>query len=95
MRVDSTGARAMAARWGVLVDGLDATVAPTGLGLSCQPSAAAVNGAHVEVAAFTGRLAAQVAARATGVGEAATRYIANEAESAADLNAVAQSVTTV
>lgn len=95
MRVDSAGVKAMAARWGVLVDGLDSTAAATGLGLSCQPSAAAVNGAHVDVAAFTARLAAQVRARAIGVGQADTRYIANEAESATDFAAVAPSVTSV
>lgn len=85
----------MAARWGALVDGLDGTTAPTGLGLSCQSSAAAVNAAHVEVAAFTARLAAQVRTRATGVGQAATLYVANEAESATDFAAVAPSVTSV
>lgn len=95
MRVDSAGLRAMAARWGVLVDGLDGTAAPTGLGLSCQPSAAAVDYAHVEVGAFTAELAAQVRARATGVGQADTRYVANEAESATDFAAVAPSVTSV
>jgi hypothetical protein len=95
MRVDSAGVRAMAARWGALVDGLDRSAAPIGLGLSCQPSAAAVNGAHVDVAAFTAELAAQVGARATRVGQADTRYVANEAESATDFAAVAQSVTSV
>lgn len=95
MRVDSAGLRAMAARWGVLVDGLDRTAAPTGLGLSCQPSAAAVHGAHMDVAAFTAGLAAQVRARAVGVGQADTGYVANEAESATDFAAVAPSVTSV
>ncbi|OBH59681.1 hypothetical protein A5682_00060 [Mycobacterium mantenii] len=95
MRVDGAGIQAMAARWGALVDGLNDTAAPTGLGLSCQLSAAAVNGAHADVTAFTARLAAQVGARATGVGQADTRYTANEAESATDLATVTQSVTSV
>lgn len=95
MHVDGAGLRAMAARWGVLVDGLGGTAAPTGLGLSCQPSAAAVNGAHFDVAAFTAELAAQVRARALGVGQADTRYIAQEAESATDFAAVIPSVTSV
>lgn len=95
MHVDSGAVRAMAARWGVLVGGLDATTAPTGLGLSCQPSAAAVDCAHVEVGVFTAGLAAQVRARAIGVGQADTRYVANEAESATDFAAVAPLVTSV
>ncbi|OBF50899.1 hypothetical protein A5756_20645 [Mycobacterium sp. 852002-53434_SCH5985345] len=94
MRVDSAGVGAMAARWGALVDGLDGTAAPTGL-LSYQPSAAAVNGAHVDVAVFTAGLAGRVRARAIGVGQADARYIANEAESATDLAAVAPPVTSV
>ncbi|GAA4289826.1 hypothetical protein GCM10023161_33270 [Mycobacterium paraffinicum] len=93
--MDSAEVRAMVARWGALVDGLDGTAAPTVLGSSGQSSAAAVNGAHVEVAAFTARLAAQVRARAIGVGQADTRYVANEAESATDFAAVAPLVTSV
>lgn len=89
MRADSAGVAAMAARWGALVEALDCTAASTRLGLSCQPGAAAVNGAHVDVAAFAAGLAAQVGARATGVGQADARYIANEAESTTDFAAVA------
>ncbi|OBI05519.1 hypothetical protein A5679_13465 [Mycobacterium scrofulaceum] len=63
--------------------------------MSCQPSAAAVHGAHMDVAAFTAGLAAQVRARAVGVGQADTGYVANEAESATDFAAVAPSVTSV
>ncbi|HZC10746.1 MAG TPA: hypothetical protein VE485_12070, partial [Mycobacterium sp.] len=65
LRVDTAGVQTMAARWGASVGDLDDTVAPAGLGLSCQVSAAAVNAAHVDVAAFTSGLAARVSLRAT------------------------------
>ncbi|WP_232068917.1 hypothetical protein [Mycobacterium mantenii] len=95
MRVDGAGIQAMAARWGALVDGLNHTAVPTGLGLACQLSAAAVNGAHIDVTAFTAGMAAQVGARATSVGQADTRYTANEVESTTDLATMTQSVTSV
>ncbi|RAV02881.1 hypothetical protein DQP57_25700 [Mycobacterium colombiense] len=63
--------------------------------MSCQPSAAAVNAAHVEITAFTVGLAAQVEARAISVTRADRGYLAQEAESATKLTAVAQSVTSV
>lgn len=95
MRVDTAGIQAMATRWAALMDGLDDTVATTGLGSSWQPSVAAVNGAQVDVAAFTVGLAAQVSARVAGVDQADTGYVANESESATDLAAVGQSVISV
>lgn len=85
----------MATRWAVLMDGLTDTVATTGPDSSWQPSAAAVNGAQVDIAAFTAGLAAQVSARVAGVDQASTGYVANEAESATDLAAVGQSVISV
>lgn len=69
---------------------LNETVAPTGLGLSCQTSASAVNAAHVDVAAFTAGLAARVSQRATGVAQADTSYLAQEAASTAAVAAVFQ-----
>ncbi len=95
LRVDIAGVQAMAARWDASLDGLTGTVAPAGLGLSCQLSAAAVNGANVDVAAFTAGLAERVGACATGVAQANTRYLAQEAESATELTSVAPSVTSV
>jgi hypothetical protein len=95
LRVDTAGVHAMAARWDASLDGLTGTVAPAGLGLSCQLSAAAVSGAHVDVAAFTAGLAGRVSVRATGVAQANTRYLGQEAESATELAAVAPSVTSV
>ena len=95
LRVDTAGVQAMAARWGASVGDLNETVAPDGLGLSCQVSAVATNAAHVDVAAFTAGLAARVGARATGVAQADTGYIAQEAASATELAAVAQPVISV
>jgi hypothetical protein len=92
LRVDTAGVQAMAARWGASLGDLDATVAPAGLGLSCQVSAAAVNAAHVDVAAFTAGLAARVGVHATGVAQADRCYLAREAASASELAAVAPPV---
>jgi hypothetical protein len=90
LRVDTAGVQAMATRWGASVGDLDETVAPTVLGLSCQTSAAAVNAAHVDVAAFTAALAARVGERATGVTQAGTSYLAQEASSTAAVASVFQ-----
>ena len=79
LRVDTAGVRAMATRWVASVGELNATVAPAGIGLSCQASAAAVNAAHADIMAFTAALAARVGTRATHVAEADARYLANEA----------------
>jgi hypothetical protein len=89
LRVDTTGVQAMAARWGASAADLDAAVAPAGLGLSCQASAAAVSAAHTDVAAFTAGLAARVGERATSVVQADGSYLAQEAASATALAAVA------
>jgi hypothetical protein len=88
LRVDTAGVHAMAGRWGASVGDLNETVAPTGLGLSCQTSAAAVDAAHVDVAAFAAGLAARVNERTTGVNQADTSYRAHEASSAAALAAL-------
>jgi hypothetical protein len=92
LRVDTTGVQAMASRWGASVGELNPGVAPTGLGLSCQASAAAVHAAHADVTAFTAVLAARVGVRATHVAAADTRYITIEADSANQLAAVAHPV---
>jgi hypothetical protein len=88
MNVDTAGVQAMATRWGALTGGLHEAAAPTGLGLSCQTSAAAVEAAHGEVAAFTAGLAALVDGRAAHVVKADTSYVAHEATSAAALAAI-------
>lgn len=95
LRVDTAGVQAMAARWGASVEGLNATVAPAGRGLSCQTSAAAVNAAHIDVTAFTAGLATQMGAHVTGVAQANTSYLAEETDSATKLGAVAHPVTSV
>jgi hypothetical protein len=89
LRVDTAGVQAMAVRWGASAGDLAETAAPAGLGLSCQASAAAVNAAHVDVAAFTAGLAARVGVRATSVTQADSCYLAQEAASATELAAVA------
>jgi hypothetical protein len=91
LHVDTGGVQAMASRWGASVRDLDAE-APAGLGLSCQPSVAAVNAAHAHIAAFTAALGTRVSVRAARVAEADTRYIANETHSAKQLFAVAHPV---
>ena len=95
LRVDTAGAQAMATRWGASVGELSETAAPSGRGLSCQASAAAVSGAHADIAAFTAALATRVGTRATRVAEADTRYVAHEADSANAMTAVADRVTGV
>jgi hypothetical protein len=90
LRVDTAGVHAMAARWGAAVGDLREVVAPTGLGLSCQTSAAAVGAAHVDVAAFIAGLAVRVDERATGVVQGDTSYLAQEAASTAAVTAVYQ-----
>ena len=74
---------------------LKETVAPAGLGLSCQASAAAVNAAHADITAFTTALATRVGTRATHVRETDTRYIVNEDHAANELTAVARPVIDV
>ncbi|CAM3301459.1 hypothetical protein MYCO108962_13180 [Mycobacterium colombiense] len=95
LRVNTVGVHAMATRWATSADDLNATVSPTNLGFSWQPSATAVNAAHAEVTAFTATLAARVGSTATHVSEADIRYLANETRSAHQLASVAQPVTSV
>jgi hypothetical protein len=92
LRVDTVGVQAMATRWGASVCDLNNTIAPAGMGLSCQTSASAVNAAHVDVAAFTAGLAARVDERATGVTHADVSYLAQEATSTVAVAAVLQPV---
>jgi hypothetical protein len=90
LHVDTAGVHAMAARWGASVGDLNETAAPTGLGLPCQTSAAAVNAAHIDVTAFTAGLATRVGERASGVVQADLSYLFQEAASTAAVAAVFQ-----
>jgi|ERR1700758_4831409 len=92
VRVDTSGVQALATQWGASVGELNAVAAPTGLGLPCQASAAAVDAAHADITAFSAALATRVGTRAIHVAEADTRYIANEADSANEMTAVANRV---
>ena len=89
LRVDTAGLQAMATRWAALGGELHATLAPAGLGLSCQASAGAVHAAHADITA----LGARVSTRATHVADADTRYLANETDSARELAALAPRVS--
>jgi hypothetical protein len=85
LRVDTAALEAVAASWGTSASELTQTSAPAGLGLSSQPSAAAVNAAHADVAIFTADLAARVDMRAQHVTDANTHYIAHDAHSTNEL----------
>jgi hypothetical protein len=56
----------MAARWAASAADLHEVTAPTGLGLPCQTSAAAVEAADADVTAFSEGLAARAAGHAAG-----------------------------
>ena len=93
LRVDTAGVRMMADRWQVLAGDLSGGSKPgEGLGLSCQPSAAAVTAGHADVTTCTAVLAARLLGGAARVALADTGYAANEANSAATLTAVADPV---
>lgn len=89
LRVDTAGVQMVASRWGALVGELNGTIAPAGLGLSCQASAAAVQAVFGDIEGFITTLAARVTDRATKVMEADTGYAANETSSANQLAALA------
>lgn len=92
LRVDIAGMRAMAARWDASVGELSAAVPPAGLGAPGQASAAAVDAAHLDVAAFSGSLAARVSGHSTNVEAADADYVADEVEAVDEMAAVATRV---
>jgi hypothetical protein len=92
VQVDTAAVRAMAVRWGSSAGELDASPASLGLGLSCQPSAVAVVAAHADVTGFAAALAGRVGTRAAHVVVADARYLANEADAADEMAAVASRV---
>jgi hypothetical protein len=89
LRVDTADLQSVAGRWAVSARELNAAAAPAGLGLSFQASAAAVGAAHADIAAFTAGLSNRVGTHSAHVGEAGAGYLANEAESADAMAAVA------
>lgn len=96
LRVDTAGVQVMASRWQAFTSDLSGGSEPgAGLGLSCQPSAAAMDAGHADVTAGTIVLAGRLLAGAARVAEADTGYTANEADSATTLAAVADSVIVV
>jgi hypothetical protein len=77
--------------WYTLADELTGA-APSGSGLSFQPSATAVTAIHAAVAAASGALTARAHATAAKTTSAATAYTNNEATSADRLNALSGSM---
>lgn len=92
LRVDTAGLPTMAGRWAASTGELTATSAPAELGLSGQPSAAAVNAAHVDIAAFAAAYAARVGTHSIHLDDANAGYLTNEAESANQMEALAPRV---
>ncbi|OBG28973.1 hypothetical protein [Mycobacterium sp. 852002-51057_SCH5723018] len=95
LRVDTAAVQEMAGRWAASVGELTETEVPAGVGLSFQASAAAVTAAHTDVTSFTAALATRVGTHATHVGQAEAGYLANEADAAKSMAAVAASATGV
>jgi hypothetical protein len=89
LRVNTAALPAMATNWGAAAGNLTETAAPTmGLGVSSQPSAAAVNAAHADVAVFTADLATRVDMRAQHVTDANSQYIDDDFRSVSELAAL-------
>lgn len=95
LSVETAALQAMATRWGALAGELTETVAHACLGLSSQPSAAAVNAAQADIGSFTAELANRVDMRARHVADADSRYVAKDAHSADEMAAVTHSLTVV
>lgn len=96
LRVDTAALQAIATNWGAAAGDLTETAAPTtGLGLSSQPSAAAVNAAHADVAVFTADLATRVDMRVQHVTDANSQYIDDDFRSVSELAAVTNPPTVV
>jgi hypothetical protein len=89
LQVDTAALRSMATNWGAAAGDLIERAAPTtGLGFSSQPSAAAVNAAHADVAVFTAGLATRVDMRAQHVTDANTQYLNDDSHAVDELAAV-------
>jgi hypothetical protein len=91
LRLDTAALQAMAGSWATSAGELTQTAAPAKLALSSQPSAAAVNAAHADVAVFTADLATRVDRNAQHVTDANTHYIAHDAHSVSELAALTDS----
>ena len=87
LRAATPGLHTTASGWHILAGELTGT-APMVSGLSFQPSAAAVAAIHAGVAAASGVLTARTVSTAVKTAAAATAYTANEATSAATLDAI-------
>ena len=88
LRLDVESVRVMADRWHRKAAELGYDP-PSSSGLSRHASVAAVNSGHADIAVATTVLTGRVRTTAAKVAEADTRYVANEANSAGQLAAVA------
>lgn len=93
--MDIAALHAMAARWGRSAGELTRTGTPADFAAPSQPSAAAVQAAHADVAAFTAAMANQVDARAQHVTDASTRFTAHDAHAVSEIAALNKSPTIV
>lgn len=91
LRVNTAAVHVMATRWAAQVEELDATVPPSAPRSSCQASAAAVEAAHADIAAFTASLSRRVGTHSAHVGAADAGYLANDAQAANEMAAIAPS----
>ena len=93
--MDTAALQTMAASWATSAGELTQAPAPAKLAISSQPSVAAVNAAHADVAIFTADLGNQVDIRAQHVIDANTHYIAHESHSVSELSVLTDSTTVV
>jgi hypothetical protein len=91
LRVATDELFAAASRWHGLSADLSA-VAPSGSGLSCQASAAAVNAVHASAAAAGAAFAARTQVTALKITAASLAYLSTEANSADVMDAITESL---
>jgi hypothetical protein len=92
LRVATDEVLAAANSWHGLSAELLITAAPSGLGLSSQPSAAAVNAVHASAAAAGEAFAVRTQLTALKTTAASLAYLSTEANSADILDAITQSL---
>jgi hypothetical protein len=94
IEVDPLGLSALAGHCEEQAARLGSMATPSFSGGGFQPSAAAVQAAHADVAAAGARLMARMQSTAAAASTAAVGYVSTETSSTADIAAVAQPGTT-
>ncbi|VBA55033.1 hypothetical protein LAUMK142_04920 [Mycobacterium pseudokansasii] len=89
VRINTASVQETTTGWSVLAAGTTAVMPPAITGLSCQPSAAAVSAADAMMSGFAAALSARITSYTGKVTAAVDGYTANEANSAAEMTAVA------